>query len=154
MKLLLNLYRKKYNILIVDDIKENVDLIESYLKEKKEIKIYKSYDPLKSETILKKVNFSLILLDIQMPNLNGYELATKIKNGEYIKNKLVPIVFITGIYDNINDKMKGYNIGSIDYILKPINIDIINKIEKYIHIKTNKQLLKQRIFNIKKSINI
>jgi DNA-binding response OmpR family regulator len=145
--------KDKKNILIVDDTIDNVTLLENYLKSIKNIKIYKSYNPLDSIKTLKKIKLSLILLDIQMDDINGYELATKIKIGEYgNKNINTPIVFITAIYGNDIDKLKGYNIGSIDYIIKPICSDIIDKIKKYLNNDNNISQIKMT--NLKKSINI
>jgi len=142
----------KKNILIVDDTIDNVTLLENYLKNIKNIKIYKSYNPLDSIDILKKVKLSLILLDIQMDDLNGYELATKIKIGEFgNKNIDTPIIFITAIYENDKDKLKGYNIGSIDYIIKPICSNIVDKIKIYLDSKNISQI---KMTNLKKSINI
>jgi len=157
MKIINKIFPTK-NILIVDDTEDNVSLLEGYLKEIKGIKIYKSYDPIKAEDILRDVDFSLLLLDIQMNNMDGYELATKIKYNKYGKNSDTPIIFITAIYNNDKDKMKGYNIGSIDYIIKPINNDIVNKVKYYLNITNKKnskeQFLLQRMNNIKNSISI
>jgi DNA-binding response OmpR family regulator len=145
---------KTYNVLIVDDFLDNLDLIDNYLNQLNGVKIYKYTDPLESEKVLKTINFSLIILDIQMPNIDGFELATKIKYGYYNKNKETPIIFITGVYNNNFYKIKGYNIGSVDYILKPIDYDVfIKKVRNYLY-KSIKYVNNKRIENIKKSINI
>jgi len=158
MNILSKLFPKNHNILIVDDIEDNVSLLESYLEKINGLKIYKSYNPLDAIETIKTVDFSLLLLDIQMTNIDGYELATKIKYGEYGRNINTPIIFVTAIYSTNKDKMKGYNIGSIDYIVKPIDKSIIEKVKKYLQhsndVKSNNFYISQRIDNIKKSINI
>lgn len=147
-----------HNILVVDDVEENVELLENYLDTLRWVRVYKSYDGFGAEKLLKKIDFSLIILDIQMPKMDGYELATKIKSNKYNRNKLTEIIFVTGIYNSEIDKMKGYNIGSIDYILKPIEYDIfIEKVKNYISKMDdgdNKYFLNQRMDNIKKSIDM
>ena len=154
-----NIFNKLINnILIVDDNEDNVSLLEGYLSDIKGIRIYKSYNPLDAEELLKTIDFSLLLLDIQMNDMDGYELATRIKYNNYGKNSNTPIVFITAIYDNDIDKMRGYNIGSIDYIIKPITIDIVKKIRNYLDItnkkNSNKNFVIQRMDNINKSIKM
>jgi len=143
---------KEYNILIVDDVKENVELLYNYLLDPK-IKVYKFTDPFECEYTLEKVDLSLIILDIQMPGMDGYELSTNIKNGKYGEiNMNKPIIFVTGKYDDTNSILKGYNLGSIDYILKPVDYDdFVKKIEKYLAMDNNK-ILDIRMDNIKESI--
>lgn len=154
MKCLSNIFNTKtHNILIVDDTVDNVTLLEGYIEKIKGVKIYKSYSPLDAEKLLETVDFSLLLLDIQMNDMDGYELATKIKYGKYGKNIDTPIVFITAIYETNEDKMKGYNIGSIDYIIKPIDNDIKKKVETYLN-SNDKSITIEKLDNIKKSINI
>jgi DNA-binding response OmpR family regulator len=144
---------KKPNVLVVDDIESNVELIVSYLNILN-IKSYKSMSSIESEKLLKTIDFSLIILDIQMPYIDGYELATNIKYGKYNRNEKTPIMFVTGIYNSDIDKMKGYNIGSIDYILKPIDYDsFLYKVKKYVK-KDDKELMIDRFNNIKKSIEL
>lgn len=143
---------KRDKILVVDDVDSNVELIRSYLKFLNSVKVYGYTNPIKSEEILRKIDFSLIILDIQMPVMDGYQLATNIKLNKYGKNSETPIIFITGIYNSDIDKIRGYNIGSIDYLLKPIKFDDFNKkIENYLD--TN-DIIDKRMENIKKSINM
>jgi len=144
---------KTQNILIVDDTVDNVTLLEGYIEKIKGVKIYKSYNPFDAEKLLKTIDFSLLLLDIQMNEMDGYELATKIKYGKYGRNNDTPIIFITAIYETNEDKLKGYNIGSIDYIIKPIDNNIKNKVETYLNI-SEKSITIEKLNNIKKSINL
>ena len=127
------------------------------LKKIRGLKIYKSYDPLEAEKLIETIDFSLFLLDIQMNNMDGYELATKIKYGKYGKNIDTPIIFITAIYETNEDKMKGYNIGSIDYIIKPIDKSIRKKVKSYLNKKdknNTKFFSEERMNNIKNSMTI
>ena len=67
-------YQNDYKILVVDDVEENVELIENYLNTITGVDVYKSYSSLGAEKELRRVDFSLIILDIQMPYMDGYEL--------------------------------------------------------------------------------
>lgn len=144
---MLKCLKKSFKILVLDDVEINVELISNYLKDIKGVKIYKYYNPLEAEKIIQNMKFDILILDIQMPELDGYELAIKIKTDDSNINKDTPIVFVTGIYNNDMDKMKGFNIGSIDYILKPIIYnDFISKIKKYLKTGDNDD----KFFNIKR----
>jgi DNA-binding LytR/AlgR family response regulator len=92
---------KKNNILIVDDDIYTIDIIKEHLNDIKNIKIYSSTNTENAEKLLKSVDFSLIILDIQIDDINGYELALKIKSGIYKRNIDVSIVFITSVYDTL-----------------------------------------------------
>lgn len=152
--------KSKYKVLIVDDIEENLELLRSNISTLKGVDVYGCTDSIKSEELLKEIDFSLIILDIQMPEMDGYELATKLKSGVYGRNGNTPLVFVTGIYYSEIDKMKGFNIGSVDYIIKPIdNDEFIKNVRKYLSYsyKTgdlNKNIVKHRNINIKKSVNL
>jgi PleD family two-component response regulator len=154
IKNLLGFNKKK--VMILDDIEYNVELISNYLEDINCIKTYKMYNPLNAEKLLKKIKFDLLIFDIQMPEIDGYELVMRIKNDEYNINKNTPIIFITGIYDSDLDKMKGFNIGSIDYIIKPIEYkSFMYKVKKYLNIGNDDNLFFDiKRYNIKNTIDL
>jgi DNA-binding response OmpR family regulator len=141
---------KRNNILIVDDDVYTMDIIKEYLKDLKNTRLYSATNTIDAEKLLKSIDFSLIILDIQIDSTNGYELALKIKSGIYKRNDNSPIVFITSVYDTLSDVFKGYSIGSIDYIIKPIKDDIIEKVKRYIKLNRNKKetIINNRMENI------
>jgi len=144
---------KKYNILIVDDVGDNIELLYNYIK-KPDIKIYKYTNPLNCIDALKYIDLSLLILDIQMPGIDGYELVLNLKNGKYGElNMNKPIVFMTGIYSDNDSKIKGYNLGSIDYVIKPVDYkSFSDKIYYYLDM-TDKKLVSERIDNMNKTIS-
>ena len=101
----------------------------------------------------------LILLDVMMPHINGYDLCISIKKQQKLKH--IPIIFITG-KDKIEDKIKGFDVGGVDYVTKPFNehellarikthialIEAKNKVEKLARDLKNDNLLKNRMFSI------
>ena len=82
---------------------------------------------------LLKQEFAVILLDVQMPGLNGFETAKLIRARE--KTKHTPIIFITAISQDYEHVQRGYSVGAIDYIFKPFHPETLKqKIEKFVEI--------------------
>jgi len=103
------------DILIVDDTPENLKLLVSLLSSNG----YKVRPAVSGEIALRSVNANkpdLILLDIRMPNMDGFEVCKRLK--ENPNSKDIPVIFISAM-DDINDKIKAFNVGGIDYVTKP-----------------------------------
>lgn len=109
-------------ILLVDDRIENIIPIQSFLNEKQ-----LSVDTaLSGEEALRKVlqnDYSLILLDVQMPDIDGFEVAETLSGIN--KAKDIPIIFLTAINIDKENITKGFQSGAIDYLTKPIDLDIL-----------------------------
>lgn len=104
-----------YKILIVDDEKEVVRMLESFFR----LKGYDTITAYNGEEALQKVSLKpdLILLDINMPGMDGTEVCLKIR--DYVS---CPILFLTAKVEDA-DKIKGFSVGGDDYILKPFSIE-------------------------------
>lgn len=131
---------KKPTILVVDDMTTTLLLLHDLLKDTYEVKIAKSGT--KALEILESPNdIDLILLDIEMPDMNGYDVCKRIKNNETIKN--IPIIFITGRTSQ-EDEEYGLNLGAIDYITKPFNKAIVKlRIKNYLNLKIKNDMLEK-----------
>lgn len=131
---------KKPTILVVDDMTTTLLLLHDLLKDTYEVKIAKSGT--KALEILESPNdIDLILLDIEMPDINGYDVCKRIKNNETIKN--IPIIFITGRTSQ-EDEEYGLNLGAIDYITKPFNKAIVKlRIKNYLDLKIKNDMLEK-----------
>ena len=131
---------KKPTILVVDDMTTTLLLLHDLLKDTYEVKIAKSGT--KALEILESPNdIDLILLDIEMPDINGYDVCKRIKNNETIKN--IPIIFITGRTSQ-EDEEYGLNLGAIDYITKPFNNAIVKlRIKNYLNLKIKNDMLEK-----------
>ena len=131
---------KKPTILVVDDMTTTLLLLHDLLKDTYEVKIAKSGT--KALEILESPNdIDLILLDIEMPDINGYDVCKRIKNNETIKNIL--IIFITGRTSQ-EDEEYGLNLGAIDYITKPFNKAIVKlRIKNYLNLKIKNDMLEK-----------
>jgi sigma-B regulation protein RsbU (phosphoserine phosphatase) len=126
------------NILIVDDTPANLRLLSQMLAEKGYgVRAVKS--GLRALESVKVTQPSLILLDIRMPEMNGYEVCQHLK--EDPKTKDIPIIFISALND-IENKVKGFQIGGVDYITKPFQIEeVLARVETHLALrKLQKQL--------------
>ena len=109
----------KANILVVDDTPVNIDLLSDTL-------ILEGYemrgviDSTKALQIARSMQPDLILLDIMMPELNGYQVCEQLKADPLTQN--IPIIFLSS-KNNIGEKVKGFNLGAVDYITKPFQIE-------------------------------
>src|SRR3954452_21028815 len=117
-------------ILVVDDSPTIRKLISGKL-EKGGHEVYCAEDGVQAVDLLKNLTPDLILLDITMPNMDGYQVCKSIRAGEKTKN--VPVVMISG-KDGFFDKVRGKMAGSSDYITKPFGPEALMKaLGKYLH---------------------
>jgi two-component system sensor histidine kinase/response regulator len=110
------------NILLVDDRPENLLVLEEMLASLGQnlVKAYSGHEALKS--VLSQ-DFAVILLDIQMPGIDGFEIAALIKERE--RSRHTPIIFITAIDRSDEQVSQGYALGAVDYLFKPIVPEIL-----------------------------
>ena len=124
---------EKFNILLVDDVAENIYSLKMMIEDSFDVNILSALSAQEGIEILMKENIDLILTDVQMPEIDGFEFVEYLKNID--KTKDIPVIFITGIYDKDEYKTKGYNLGAIEYITKPIHDVLLNsKLKVYIDI--------------------
>ncbi|NVN95483.1 MAG: PAS domain S-box protein [Bacteroidetes bacterium] len=127
------------NLLIVDDKLENLIFLESIIK-KSNTNLIKALSGFEALEKTKDIELALAIIDVQMPGMNGDELAIKLNN-ERIDNK-VPIIFLTANYFNEFEVSKGYISGAVDYIYKPIDSNIlISKINVFLDLYAQKQTI-------------
>src|SRR6186713_2657629 len=143
-------------ILLVDDREDNLTSIESILEPDGYIFIKANSGRQALKILLTEFDFAMILMDVKMPNLNGFETATLIYEREKLRH--IPIIFITAnSYDDEN-VFKGYQSGAIDYIFKPINPDILRaKVGVLVELYKKNRLLveqEQKLVTINKSLEI
>ncbi len=123
------------NILVVDDNMENLKVISGFLKGEG----YNLALALNGENalhILSKTKIDLILLDIMMPDMDGFEVCNRIKAQSHLQE--IPVIFVTAKTET-EDLMKGFRLGGVDYIIKPFKKD-----ELLVRIKTHIELFKSK----------
>lgn len=131
---------KKPTILVVDDESSNVLLLSDVLRDDYRIKVAKNGKKA-IEIVDTSDDIDLILLDVEMPQMNGYEVCKAIKNSDSKKN--IPIIFLTGKSSEADEEY-GLNLGAIDYITKPFSKSILKmRVRNQIDLKQKTDLLEQ-----------
>lgn len=140
------------NILIVDDVEANLLSLEYLLKEHCDsVKIFSAKNGEEALKIAFSQNIDFIILDIQMPVMDGFETAKYLKSNPKTKN--IPIIFLTAAFKESEFQKKGFEIGAIDYLTKPINDrQLINKLKLYIEILIKNRELKELNATLGKAI--
>lgn len=129
------------NILIVDDRKENLLATEKVLKPLR-ANIFKASSGNEALSLMLRVRFAVVLLDVQMPEMDGFETAMLMQEHESMKG--TPIIFVTAISKEEKYATQAAEIGAVDYIFKPINSDILkSKVKVYLDLYVQReQILK------------
>ena len=112
----------RINILIVDDEPKNLTVLETVLDDPG-YRLVRAESAEQALLALVVEEFALLILDIQMPGMNGFELAQMIKQRK--KTAGVPIIFLTAYYSEDQHVLEGYGTGAVDYLHKPINPAIL-----------------------------
>jgi DNA-binding response OmpR family regulator len=118
------------NILVVDDSTTNIVLLEAILDEKG-YKIYTALNAKEAYSIITKHHPDLILLDLLMPKISGFDFLKEIKRKKDTRN--TPVIIVSALTDDENiDKIM--NMGAIDFVKKPIDLQyLVNKVESVLH---------------------
>jgi signal transduction histidine kinase len=112
----------RVNILLVDDRPENLLALEAILEPLSQNLIRAHSGPEALKRVL-EMEFATILLDVQMPDMNGFEVAEIIKSRE--RSRTIPIIFLSAINKEEAYVFKGYSMGAVDYVFKPFNPDVL-----------------------------
>ena len=135
----------KNTILIVDDAPENIDVLRGILKDHYQLKIATNgKKALKiANSDLKEDRPDLILLDIMMPEMDGYEVCRQLK-GNY-KTAGIPVIFVTA-KGEVEDEAKGFDLGAVDYMTKPVSsILVLKRVQNHLNLYDQKCLLDDQV---------
>ena len=133
----------KFRILIVDDNENNLFTLRTLIKQHLEVEVLEASSGQQAIDIaLGSPDIDLIILDIQMPEMDGFQAASMLKIRKRTKN--IPIIFLTAAFKSEEFQDKGYAVGAADYLLKPIDDNqLIHKISTYLRL-----IEKERNLNI------
>lgn len=139
----------KTNILLVDDRPENLLPLEALLQEP-DLNIIKATSGNEALSLMLEHNFALVLLDVQMPDMDGFETAELMRSSE--RTKYVPIIFLTAINKEKKHVFKGYQTGAVDYLFKPLDQDILkSKVKVFLELHKQKLSLEETTNELKKT---
>lgn len=132
---------EKFNILIVDDKPENLLTLESIL-ESQELNIVKATSGNEALALTWEHDFSLVLMDVQMPGMDGFETAEIMRSRE--KTKTIPLIFVTAINKERRHIFRGYDTGAVDYLYKPLDLEVLRiKIRAFLEFFKSQEALKR-----------
>ena len=137
-------------ILVVDDVFDNIKVIINYLKDLN-YELYFATNGEKAIQSIETVTPDLILMDVMMPVLNGLDTVTRIKKDERYKD--IPVIFITALSEP-EDISKGFQVGGVDYITKPIkSIELLARIKIHLQLEEHRKLLEKIVVDEKNEID-
>jgi putative two-component system response regulator len=135
-------------VLIVDDNATNIDLLVNTLKDYYRLGVAKNGE--KALEYVSKQKPDIILLDIMMPGMNGFEVCKKLKSQDEYKN--IPIIFITAV-DDTTRKMEGFRLGAVDYITKPfLGEEVRERVRTHLSLKSMREQLADRNVNLEQMV--
>ncbi|MDD3213558.1 MAG: two-component system response regulator [Eubacteriales bacterium] len=126
------------SVLIVDDTEENIDILFGALGDEYDVSV--ATDGQSALDFLENTKPDIILLDIMMPGISGYEVCEKLKENKATED--IPVIMITAMTD-IESKRKGFELGAVDYITKPFEV---SEVQARVHTHLSLKLAKQELF--------
>ena len=136
-------------LLIVDDLPENLLALEALIKREDRL-VYKALSADEALSLLLQHEFAMAILDVQMPGMNGFELAELMRGTEKTRN--IPIVFVSAAGRELNYAFKGYESGAVDFLHKPLDIQAVkSKVNVFVDLYRHGKALKQQIDALEQS---
>jgi signal transduction histidine kinase len=136
-------------LLIVDDLPENLLALEALIKREDRI-VYKALSADEALSLLLQHEFAMAILDVQMPGMNGFELAELMRGTEKTKN--IPIVFVSAAGRELNYAFKGYESGAVDFLYKPLDIHAVkSKVNVFVELYRQSKAMKQQVEELEQS---
>lgn len=137
------------DLLIVDDLPENLLALEALIK-REDRTVFKALSADEALSLLLQHEFALAILDVQMPGMNGFELAELMRSTERTKN--IPIVFVSAAGRELNYAFKGYESGAVDFLHKPLDIHAVkSKVNVFVDLYRQRKAMKQQVEALEQS---
>jgi sigma-B regulation protein RsbU (phosphoserine phosphatase) len=140
---------QKQTVLVVDDAPANIQIVKSILKDVYKIRIATS-----GAKALELANMTpppdLILLDVMMPDMDGYEVCTQLKLR--LETRDIPVIFLTG-QTHVDEETRGFEVGAVDYIHKPFSPAVVKaRVQTHLVLRGIRQQLAQQLLAIQKEL--
>ncbi len=144
----MNTNNHKKTILVVDDVPVNIQLLSTYLSSEG-YKVISAKDGQQALDEICKNTPDLVLLDVMMPRINGFEVCKKLKSSE--DTKFIPVIMLTALND-LENKIKGMDSGADDFITKPFNrMELLARVRSLLRIKYLHDELQKKIIELQKA---
>lgn len=132
---------KKWNVYVVDDVQENIQVVGNILKQHGiGISVARNGEQALIGIIKKMPD--LILLDVTMPGMDGYEVCEKLKENTLTAH--IPVIFLTG-RTNTEDVLKGFKVGAVDYVTKPFNsAELLSRVFTHLELKDSRDIINKQ----------
>lgn len=139
----------KSKILVVDDLKENILALTSLLQDE-DAEVMSATSGEEALELMLTNDFAIALLDVQMPNMDGFELAEIMRSTE--KTRSIPIIFVTAAGNDLQRVFKGYEAGAVDFLHKPLFPKIVlSKVRVFLSLEKQKNLLQEKLEKIQET---
>jgi two-component system, sensor histidine kinase and response regulator len=140
-------------ILVVDDIEQNLVAMEALLT-RPGVKVLKASSGVDALEILLVQEVALILLDVQMPNMNGFELAELVRGNPH--TKAIPLIFMTAATLNEPQRsFRGYQAGAVDFLYKPVDPDVLrSKVNVFVELHAQKKQLSAQLDELRQTLRV
>ena len=133
---------ERVNILLVDDQSPNLLALESILSDM-ELNLISADSGPKALKHLLQMDFAVVLLDVQMPDMDGFETANLIRQRD--RSRDTPIIFLTALSRSEENVFRGYELGAVDYIFKPFHAEILrSKVNVFVELFRNREAFKRQ----------
>jgi signal transduction histidine kinase len=136
-------------LLIVDDLPENLLALEALIK-REDRTVFKASSGDEALSLLLQHEFALAILDVQMPGMDGFQLAELMRSTEKTKN--IPIVFVSAAGRELNYAFKGYESGAVDFLHKPLDIHAVkSKVNVFVDLYRQRKAVRMQVEALEQS---
>lgn len=140
---------ERANILIVDDLPENLIALEALIR-RDDLAIYPAASGEAALTLLLEHEFALAILDVQMPGMNGFELAELMRSTG--RTRRIPIVFVSAAGRELNHAFKGYEAGAVDFLHKPLDgYAVRSKVAVFVEMYRQRSAMRRQVEALEQS---
>lgn len=135
------------SILIVDDNRQNLELLQAYLEDM-DCDLRAAHDGLEALAAVEQRQPDIILLDVMMPRMSGYQACVKLKNNPLTRD--IPIIMVTAL-NEISDAERAVESGADDFLTKPVNkLELITRVKSLLAVRLTKKVADRAIDQVRK----
>ncbi|MCC2677097.1 MAG: putative response receiver/sensor histidine kinase, hybrid [Ramlibacter sp.] len=140
------------NVLLVDDLQENLLALEALIRQPGR-RIFTARSGDEALSLMLEHSFALAILDVQMPSMNGFELAELMRGTE--RTRTIPIVFVSAAGRELNYAFQGYESGAVDFLYKPLDPHAVrSKVNVFVDLARQRQQLQEAKADLQRAVNM